>query len=132
MVFWRPWPIQVAGWVGVGTHGGPAGCCRDWVHFGASPRDANQDSADTLTYTLKCIAELEEKHGGADPASWRWGDGTPCADVFAADDAKRKHDSLKAKAATLQQVPDGADGSGATRDRSRSPRRSQVPASSGA
>ena len=96
---------------------------RAWVHLGASPRDANQDSADTLTYTLKCIAELEEKHGGADPASWRWGDGTPCADVFAADDAKRKHESLKAKAAALQQVPDGADGSGATRERSRSPRR---------
>ena len=97
------------------------------MHLGASPRDANQDSADTLTYTLKFIAELEEKHGGADPASWRWGDGTPCADVFAADDAKRKHDSLKAKAATLQQVSYGAAGTGATRERSRSPRQPAAP-----
>ena len=54
--------------------------------------------------------------------SCQWGDGTPCPDVFAADDAKRKHESLKAKAATLQQVSSGAAGSGATRERTRSPR----------
>lgn len=91
------------------------------VHLGATPRDVNQGRADTLTYTPKRIAELGEKHGGADHASWRWGDGTPCSDPFAADDARRKYESLKAKAAALQQVPDGVVGSGARRERSPSP-----------
>ena len=60
------------------------------MHLGATPRDVNQDRADTLIYSLKRIAHLEAKHGGADPASWRWGEGTPCADVFAADEATRE------------------------------------------
>ena len=49
----------------------------------------------------------------------RWGEGTPCKDVFEADDAKRKHEDLRAKAAALQRL---CDASGAGRDRSRSPR----------
>ncbi len=89
---------------------------RAWAHLGATPRDLSHDLADTL----KSITDLEEKHDGADPASWRWGDGTPCADVFAADEAKRKHVDLKAKAAALQQLCSGASSGGATRDRSRS------------
>ena len=98
---------------------------RAWVHLGATPRDVNQDRADTLTYSLKRSAHLEAKHGGADPASWRWGEGTPCADVFAADEAKREYEGLKAKVAALQQLSDAASGSGATRERSRSPRHSR-------
>ena len=96
---------------------------RAWVHLGATPRDINQeDHTATLTDSLKRIAHLEAKHGGADPASWRWGEGTPCADVFAADDAKREHEGLKAKVSALQQLSNAASGSGATRERSRSPR----------
>ena len=106
--------------------GSPFGAVNAWAHLGATPRDVSHDRADTLKYTLKCIANLEEKHGGADPVSWRWGDGTPCADVFAADEAKRKHEGLKAKAAALQQLSGAASGSGAARERSRSPRHSQV------
>ena len=89
---------------------------RAWVHLGATPRDVNQDRADTLTYSLKRIAHLEAKHGGAD---------TPCADVCAADEAKREYEGLKAKVAALQQLSDAASGSGATRERSRSPRHSR-------
>ena len=48
-----------------------------------------------------------------------------CADVFAADEAKREHEGLKAKAAARQQLSDGASGSGTTRERSRSPRHAQ-------
>ena len=95
------------------------------MHLGATPRDVNQDRADTLIYSLKRIAHLEAEHGGADPASWRWGEGTPCADVFAADEAKREYEGLKAKVAALQQLSDAASGSGATRERSRSPRHSR-------
>ena len=75
-----------------------------------TPRDVNQDRADTLTYSLKRIAHLEVKH---------------CADVFAADAAKREYEGLTAKVAALQQLSDAASGSGATRERSRSPRRSR-------
>ena len=50
---------------------------RAWVHIGATPRDVNQDRADKLAYSLKRLADLEAKHGGTDPASWRWGEGTP-------------------------------------------------------
>ena len=67
---------------------------RAWAHLGATPRDLSHDL-------------LEQKHGGADPTRWRWGEGTPFADVFAADEAKRKHESLKAKVAALQQVSSG-------------------------
>ena len=44
--------------------------------------------------------------------------------AVAADEAKRKHVDLKAKAAALQQLCSGASSGGATRDRSRSPRHS--------
>jgi len=98
---------------------------RAWEHIGATPRDVNQDRADKLAYSLKRLADLEAKHGGTDPASWRWGEGTPCADVFAADDAKREYEGLKAKAAALQRLSDAASGSGAARERSRSPRIAQ-------
>ena len=47
------------------------------------------------------------------------------ADVFAADEAKREYEGLNAKVAALQQLSDAASGSGATRERSRSPRRSR-------
>ena len=100
---------------------------RAWAHLGATPRDLSHDLAEAL----RSIELLEQKHGGADPAQWRWGEGAACADVFAADEAKREHESLKAKVAALQQVSSGASGSGATRERSRSPRHSQdLPTSS--
>ena len=107
---------------------------RAWVHLGASSRLPNQeDHAAALTDSLKRIAHLEAKHGGADPASWRWGEDTPCADVFAADDAKREHEGLKAKVSALQQLSNAASGSGAARERSRSPRLSRdMPTSSDA
>ena len=98
---------------------------RAWEHIGATPRDVTQDRADKLAYSLKRLADLEAKHGGTDPASWRWGEGTPCADVFAADDAKREYEGLKARAAALQRLSDAASGSGAARERSRSPRIAQ-------
>ena len=101
---------------------------RAWAHLGATPRDLSHDLADAL----RSIDLLEQKHGGADPTRWRWGEGAPCADVFAADEAKRKHESLKARVAALQQLSDAASGSGATRERSRSPRHSQDPATSSA
>ena len=67
---------------------------------------------------------FEEKHGGADPTSWRWGE---------ADEAKRDYEGLKAKAAAPQQLSDAAFGSGATREHSRSPRHSRdLPTSSDA
>ncbi len=94
---------------------------RAWAHLGATPRDLSHDLADAL----KSLAALEQKHGGADPAKWRWGEGTPCADVFAADEAKREHEDLSAKAAALRQMCGrlASDGS-AARDRSRSPTQS--------
>ena len=67
------------------------------------------------------------------PRSGAGGEGAACADVFAADEAKREHESLKAKVAALKQVAGGASESGAPRERSRSPRQSQdLLASSGA
>ena len=94
---------------------------RAWAHLGATPRDLSHDLADAL----RSLAALEQKHGGADPANWRWGEGTPCADVFAADEAKREHEDLSAKVAALRQMCGRlpSDGS-AARDRSRSPTQS--------
>ena len=97
---------------------------RAWAHLGATPRDVNDDLADAR----KALAHLEEKHGGPDPKQWRWGEGTPCTDVFAADEAKRKHEDLIKRVAALQRVCDGATGSArsaastGSRERSRSPR----------
>ena len=99
---------------------------RAWAHLGATPRDISGDLADAR----KALADLEEKHGGSDPTKWPWGEGTPCVDVFAADEAKRAHEDLTAKAAALQQLCGGAAGSAAGsgaagsggRERSRSPR----------
>ena len=90
-----------------------------WVHLGATPRDVNQDRADTLIYSLKRIAH--SKRSMAAP-TLRAGAG---ADVFAADEAKREYEGLNAKVAALQQLSDAASGSGATRERSRSPRHSR-------
>ena len=91
---------------------------RAWAFLGATPRDLSHDLADAL----KSLAALEQKHGGADPAKWRWGEGTHFADVFAADEAKRKHEDLSAKAAALRQMCDRVAPAGsAARDRSRSP-----------
>eukprot|EP00975_Prorocentrum_lima_P062511 12886023-Prorocentrum_lima.AAC.1 len=69
------------------------------------------------------MTDMEEKHDGADPSKWRWGDGTPCADVFAADEAKRRYEEFAARAAFLRQPCGNAARTGVTRDRSRSPRR---------
>ena len=99
---------------------------RAWAHLGATPRDLNDDLADAR----RALTNLEEKHGGADPKKWRWGEGTPCTDVFAADEAKRKHEDLIERVAALQRICDGAAGSAAgsgaassgNRERSRSPR----------
>ena len=64
---------------------------RAWAHLGATPRDLSHDLADAR----RPIDLLEQKHGGADPTRWRWGEGMPCADVFAADEAKRKRDQME-------------------------------------
>ena len=94
---------------------------RAWAHLGATPRDLSHDLADAL----RSLAALEQKHGGADPAKWRWGEGTPCADVLAADEAKREHEDLSAKAAALRQMCGRLPSDGcAARDRSRSPTQS--------
>ena len=90
---------------------------RAWAHLGATPRDLREEFAETS----RAVSDLELNHGGADPAKWCWGEGTPCADVFAADAAKRKYEALKAKLAALQQA---SSGSGTARERSRSPRQS--------
>jgi hypothetical protein len=34
------------------------------------------------------------RHGASDPSQWKWGAGTACADVFEADEAKRKYEDL--------------------------------------
>ena len=72
---------------------------RAWAHLGATPRDVSGD----LASTEATIRELEAKHGGPDPAQWRWRAGTPCADVFEADEAKRQHEDLLAKLAVFKQ-----------------------------
>ena len=97
-----------------------------WAHLGATAQDLSGDLADAR----KALADLEEKHGGSDPTKWPWGDGTPCTDVFAADEAKRRHEDLTERVAGLQRICDGAAGSAAgggaassgSRERSRSPR----------
>ena len=94
---------------------------RAWAHLGATPRDLSHDLADAL----KSIDLLEQTHGGGDPTRWRWGEGTPCADVFAADEAKRKHESLQAKVVALRQMCNEDTRNGTIRARSRSPRHSQ-------
>ena len=94
---------------------------RAWVHIGATPRDMSNDIADVL----QAIDHMEQKHGGPDPTKWHWGVCTPCADVFAADEAKREHESLKIKVMMLRQMmmtPSSVGVGGARReDRSRSP-----------
>ena len=79
------------------------------------------------------MREMAEKHGDVEPAKWKWGAGTPCADVFEADDAKRKYEDLTAKVTVFTAFRDesstqsiqAASSSGEkeeTRERSRSPR----------
>ena len=103
---------------------------RAWVHLGAAPRDVRlEHMLKMLEHMLKRIVDIEEKHGGADPAKWRWGTGTPCVDVFAADDAKRAYEDLKAKYEYIKTkagschsavASDDPPPRGASRDRSRS------------
>lgn len=91
---------------------------RAWEHLGAAPRDLSHYLRDAL----RSLATLEQKHGGADPAKWRWGEGESCADVFAADEAKREHENLSTRVAAFRQLCDNPPRDGnAARDRSRSP-----------
>lgn len=114
---------------------------RAWISVGASPRALEYNICRRVAKATSAKGELEEKHGSSDPAQWRWGDGTACADVFAADAAKREHEALVASIATLQKLCDditaaegarssdqGVSESSAARERSRSPR--QEPANS--
>ena len=108
---------------------------RAWISVGASPRALDYNMCRRVAKATSAKSELEEKHGSSDPAQWRWGDGTACADVFAADAAKREHEALVASIATLQKLCDditaaeearssdqGVSESFAARERSRSPR----------
>ena len=99
---------------------------RAWAHLGATRYDPSMDIANAE----KDIGEMAEKHGNADPAKWKWGAGTPCADIFEADEAKRKHEDLSAKVAAFRAFRDesctqsiqSASSDRGTRDRSRNPR----------
>ena len=90
---------------------------RAWEHFGATPRDLREE----LVLTREQLAQMEKLHGGTNPIKWKWGKGTPCADVHAADDAKHKYEALKAKLAAFAPLCDRGESS--QRARSRSPRR---------
>ena len=102
---------------------------RAWAHLGATRCDASLD----ITTSEQELREMAEKHGDVDPAKWKWGAGTNCADVFEADEAKRKYEDLSDKVAVFTAFRDeistqsiqSASSSGAkeeTRERSRSPR----------
>ena len=112
---------------------------RAWISVGASPRGLEYNMCRRVAKATSAKSELEEKHGSSDPAQWRWGGGAACADVFAADAAKREHEALAANIATLQKLCDditAAEGAGpgdqgvsessAARERSRSPRRQRA------
>ena len=73
---------------------------RAWTHLGATPRDLSAD----LREAECALAHLEEKHGGADPLSWRWGEGHACASVFEADDAKREYVRLLVEIRDLREA----------------------------
>jgi hypothetical protein len=75
---------------------------RAWAHLGATRYDPSTDIASAEVD----IREMEEKHGAADPSQWKWGAGTPCADIFEADDAKRKYENVYAKVAALKVLRD--------------------------
>lgn len=97
-----------------------------WEHLGATPRDYGA----SITAAKESLAELEEKHGGPDPKIWKWGAGTPCADVSAADDAMRRHRDISEKIAAYERLlqfrAEKAElgfAIGRSRARSRSPRR---------
>ena len=76
---------------------------RAWVYIGAKPHDIEeQKHTAALEETMKQIAELETLHGSSDPMKWLWGSGTPCADVFEADDAKCKYERLQLKVSALE------------------------------
>jgi len=110
-----------------------------WISLGGSPRALEHNLCRRIAKATLAKSELEEKHGSSDPAQWRWGDGTACADAFAADAAKREHEALMENIATLQKLCDditAAEGarssdqamseSSAPRERSRSPRQERV------
>ena len=71
-----------------------------WEHIGATPRDFGA----SITAAKESLTELEEKHGGPDPKIWKWGVGTPCADVSAADDALRRHRDIAEKIAAYERL----------------------------
>ena len=73
---------------------------RAWAHLGA----ARYDPSTEISNAEKDIREMEEKHGAADPSEWNWG--AYCADVFEADEAKRKYEDLSAKVAALKVLRD--------------------------
>ena len=78
---------------------------RAWVYIGAKPHDIeDQKHTAALEETMKQIAELETLHGSSDPMKWLWGSGTPCADVFEADDAKCKYERLQLKVSALEKL----------------------------
>jgi len=93
---------------------------RAWAHLGATRYDPSTEIANAE----KDIRQMEEQYGGGDPARWEWGAGAPCADVFEADEAKRKFDDLSAKVAVFSAFRDEGRIESATpeRERSRSPR----------
>ena len=70
---------------------------RAWEHFGATTRDHSEE----LTAACEQLARMEDLHGGDDPLKWKWGAGTPCADVHEADTAKWEYEDLEAKIAAL-------------------------------
>ena len=97
-----------------------------WEHFGAAPRDLTGELAEVHEQ----LVQMEELHGGCDPLKWKWGVGTPCADVHEADAAKWKYEALKDKIAALAPSASSAThsvvragGESSEREHSRSPRR---------
>ena len=90
---------------------------RAWEHFGATPRNLCEETAEAR----QTLAAMEARHGGCDPTAWKWGPGTPCVDVHAADEAMGKYRSLRAKVAAY--APLCERGEASERHRSRSPRR---------
>ncbi len=71
-----------------------------WAHLGAARRSLNDDLREAECASLR----LQEKHGGADPLEWRWGEGHACASVFEADDAKREHVDLLMEVRVLREA----------------------------
>ena len=88
-----------------------------WEYFGATPRNLCEETAEAR----QTLAAMEARHGGCDPTAWKWGPGTPCVDVHAADEAMGMYRSLRAKVAAY--APLCERGEASESHRSRSPRR---------